>query len=161
MSGPGRTPQQTPGTRRPSVRTTRGSPASNSMWPAIRQAQSVLSAQQQAIASLQAQLAGQHPSPTPKVPSSAAPEKCTLDMTMAVFRSWTRSMTCWLNLCRLQPPEAAHHIRLFCVPALQRALDARFTDAQWGALSIDAALKEIGKVVLRSTNQAVQWSDFF
>ena len=70
-------------------------------------------------------------------------------------------MSCWLRLCRLQPPEATHHIRLYCVPALQRALDARFTDAQWDALSIDAALKEVGKVVLRSTNQAVQWSDFF
>ena len=70
-------------------------------------------------------------------------------------------MSCWLQLCKWPPSEAVHHVRLHCVPALQRALDARFTDGQWSALTPDAAMDEVGKIVLRSSNQAVHWAEFF
>lgn len=70
-------------------------------------------------------------------------------------------MSCWLSLCHLSPSDAVQHVRLQCVPALQRALDARFSEAQWSALSPDEALDAVGKVVLRSSNQAVVWSEFF
>ena len=52
-------------------------------------------------------------------------------------------------------------VKLNCVPALQRALDARFSDARWNALTQEEALDAIGNIVLRSSNQAVQWSEFF
>ena len=62
-------------------------------------------------------------------------------------------MSCWLRLCKWPPLEAVHHVRLYCVPALQRA--------QWCAFTPDAALEEVGKIVLRASNQAVHWSEFF
>ena len=57
--------------------------------------------------------------------------------------------------------KAVHHIRLHCVPELQRALDARFTDDQWRALSTEEALDTIGKLVLRASNKAAQYQEFF
>ena len=125
----------------------------------------MLNAQQQAIQSLQADLArasvSTNTSPLPRIPQSAAPEKCEAEMSSASFRSWRRSMSCWLQLCRWPPSEAVHHIRLHCVPTLQRSLDARFTEAQWSALTPEEALDAVGKLVLRSSNQAAQWSEFF
>ena len=52
-------------------------------------------------------------------------------------------------------------MRLHCTPAQQRAVDARFTLGEWGALTQSAALDALGKLVLRSSNKAVQWSEFF
>ncbi|KAK8392167.1 hypothetical protein O3P69_017638 [Scylla paramamosain] len=95
------------------------------------------------------------------VPLSAAPEKYDLDMTPAAFRSWERSMECWLLLCKWPRQEAVHHVRLLCGPALQRALDARFTFDQWSALTQQEALDAIGNLVLRSSSPAVQWTEFF
>ena len=42
-------------------------------------------------------------------------------MTPAAFRTWRRSVSACLQLCRLPDREAVQHIRLTCVPALQRA----------------------------------------
>lgn len=70
-------------------------------------------------------------------------------------------MECWLLLCKWPPQEAVQHIRLLCVPALQRAMDARYTLHQWQALTPPMALDAIGKLVLRSSTQAVLWAEFF
>ena len=40
-------------------------------------------------------------------------------------------------------------------------MDARFTSDEWGALTQQAALDAVGKLVLRASNQAVQWAEFF
>ena len=70
-------------------------------------------------------------------------------------------MSCWLQICRWPVHEAVHHIRLHCVPELQRALDARFSDSQWSILSTEEALSAIEKLVLRASNRAAQWYEFF
>ncbi|KAK8385250.1 hypothetical protein O3P69_012221 [Scylla paramamosain] len=129
------------------------------------QARQTISDQQQAITTLQANMAALitrgNVAPAPRVPLSAAPEKCDLDMTPAAFRSWKRSMACWLLLCKWPRQEAVHHVRLLCGPPLQRALDARFTFDQWSALTQQEALDAIGNLVLRSSSPAVQWTEFF
>ena len=135
------------------------------LMPLLQQARQTINEQQQAITTLQANMATLSTrgsaTPTSRVPPSAAPEKCDLEMTSAAFRSWRRSMECWLLLCRWPQQEAVHHIRLHCTPLLQRAVDARFTIDEWGALTQQEALDAIGKLVLRSSNQAVQWAEFF
>ncbi|KAG0694224.1 hypothetical protein GWK47_027281 [Chionoecetes opilio] len=118
---------------RRSIYSTRRTPAPTvprGLMPALREARETIAAQQQAIMTLQSGLAALSPrgpagAPTPRVPPSAAPEKCELQMSPATFRSWRRSIECWLHLCRCPPQEAVHHIRLHCVPALQCAVDAR------------------------------------
>ena len=150
--------QATPGPRR--------SPRTPARYlPAMHQAHAVLTAQQQAIEDLQTSLAAatlRGPTPVPLgVTTSAAPEKCEVDMTTSAFRSWRRSMTSWLQICRWPQQEAVLHIRLHCVLDLQRALDARFTDSQWGALTTEEAMDAIEKLVLRASNRAAQWSEFF
>ena len=57
--------------------------------------------------------------------------------------------------------QAVIHIRLLCVPALQRALDARLAAVQWMVLTSKELLDAIGKVVLKSSSQAVRWAEFF
>ena len=101
--------------------------------PTMQQARAVLAAQQQQIQDLQVSLANASVrGPSMPIPlglaASAAPEKCETEMSSAAFRSWRRSMGCWLQICHWPSQEAVHHIRLHCVPELQRALDARFTD---------------------------------
>lgn len=136
-----------------------------SLQPLLQQARQTISDQQQAITTLQANMAALitrgNVAPAPRVPLSAAPEKCDLDMTPAAFRSWKRSMECWLLLCKWPRQEAVHHVRLLCGPPLQRALDARFTFDQWSALTQQEALDAIGNLVLRSSTPAVQWAEFF
>lgn len=157
MPPPRRSPSSTPRTKTPAV--------PRSLQPLFYQARQTINDQQQAILALQAEMAALNTrgstAPTPRVPASAAPEKCDLEMTPAAFRSWRRSMECWLLLCKWPQHEAAHHVRLHCTPALQRAVDARFDLDEWSALTESAALDAIGKLVLRSSNQAVQWSEFF
>ena len=70
-------------------------------------------------------------------------------------------MECWLLLWKWPRQEAVHHVRLHCTPGLQRAVDARFSLGEWGALTQSAALDALGTLVLRSSNKAVQWSEFF
>ena len=70
-------------------------------------------------------------------------------------------MTCWIQLNNFQRQEVVLHIRLHCDPALQRALDARFSDVSWNAFNQEEALDAIANIVLRASNQAVQWSEFF
>ncbi|KAK8385791.1 hypothetical protein O3P69_016517 [Scylla paramamosain] len=119
-----------------------------SLQPLLQQTRQTISDQQQAITTLQANMAALitrgNVAPAPRVPLSAAPEKCDLDMTPAAFRSWKRSMECWLLLCKWPRQEAVHHVRLLCGPPLQRALDARFTFDQWSALTQQEALDAIG-----------------
>ncbi|XP_063876921.1 uncharacterized protein K02A2.6-like [Scylla paramamosain] len=104
-----------------------------SLQPLLQQAKQTISDQQQAITTLQANMAALitrgNVAPAPRVPHSAAPEKCDLDMTPAAFRSWKRSM--------------------------------EFTFNQWSALTQQEALDAIGNLVLRSSTPAVQWAEFF
>ncbi|XP_066964371.1 uncharacterized protein [Macrobrachium rosenbergii] len=147
--------------RPPQATPRRGSPAMpRALSRAVTQAQMIIADQQRAIRSLQDALPGSGPR-AGKIPVSAAPEKCDVVMSSAAFRSWRRSMTCWIHLNKFPPQDVVLHIRLNCVPALQRALDARYSEAKWNALTPDTALDAIGNIVLRSSNQAVQWSEFF
>ncbi|KAK8378978.1 hypothetical protein O3P69_009604 [Scylla paramamosain] len=61
-----------------------------SLQPLLQQARQTISDQQQAITTLQANMAALitrgNVAPAPRVPLSAAPEKCDLDMTPAAFR---------------------------------------------------------------------------
>ena len=133
--------------------------------PLLQRARQTITNQQRAITALQDNMAALNTRgnaiPNTRVPPSAAPEKCNLEMTPAAFRSWRRSMECWLFLGKWPRQEAVHHIRLHCAPPLQRAVDARFILDEWGALTQKEALDAIGKLVLRSSNQAVQWAEFF
>ena len=70
-------------------------------------------------------------------------------------------MECWLFLGKWPRQEAVHHISLHSAPPLQCAVDARFTFDEWGILTQKDALDAIGKLVLCSSNQAVQWAEFF
>ena len=97
----------------------------------------------------------------PRVPASEAPEKCKLEMTVGDFKAWKCSMEWWLNLNKWIPSEAVGHIRLLCSPPLQRAMDARFSVAQWSALSPTEALDAIKRIVLQPKNRAAVWSKFF
>ena len=131
----------------------------------ILQAQHMLQAQQQEIDTLRAEVTAMTlqggSAPQPRIPASAAPEKCEAEMSPAAFRSWQRSMECWLKLCKLKPSESVHHIRLHCVPVLQRALDSRYSEAQWSALKAVQAFDAIKQLVVKAANQAVQWLNFF
>ena len=70
-------------------------------------------------------------------------------------------MQCWLDLNGWVPVEAVLHIRLHCTPPLQRSLDARFTAAEWQALTVEEALDSVGRIALQATNQAADWCKFF
>ncbi|KAK3888627.1 hypothetical protein Pcinc_007352 [Petrolisthes cinctipes] len=82
-------------------------------------------------------------------------------MSTASFRSWRRSVECWVRLHWWGSPEAGLHIRLCCTLALQRNLDTRYTMLQWVALSTTEALDAIENLILKGTNQAVTWTTFF
>ncbi|XP_076050210.1 uncharacterized protein LOC143030874 [Oratosquilla oratoria] len=127
---------------------------------ALEQAHRLLLAQTDAIVSLQQQLAAR-PAQTTSVSRSSAPEKCDMDMSTAAFRSWRRSMQCWLDLNGWAPTEAVLYIRLHCTPPLQRSLDARFTAAEWQALTVKEALDSVSGIALQATNQAADWCRFF
>ena len=99
--------------------------------------------------------------PSSRVPASAAPEKCKLEMSVGEFKAWKCSMEWWLNLNKWVPSEAVGHIRLLCSPPLQRAMDARFSVAQWSVLTIAEALEAIKRIVLQPKNRAAVWSKFF
>lgn len=99
--------------------------------------------------------------PRRKVFSTAGLDKCDLDMSAADFRTWRRSLEDWIELNAVGDGDAARYIRLLCAPELQKALDARYPKAQWDATSAAEALESVGKLVLRTANQAVQWSNFF
>ncbi|KAK3880046.1 hypothetical protein Pcinc_015433 [Petrolisthes cinctipes] len=113
--------------RRPRLltQTPRASPRSLQTPRVLGQTHQLLMAQTEAITSLQQQLAAAgRPRSHPSVPRSSAPEKCDMEMTTSAFRTWRRSMECWLGLNGWPPQEAVLHIRLHCTPALQRSLDA-------------------------------------
>ena len=152
--------------RRPSLTPARGrpSPTSRASSSLVSQAQSTLLAQQEVIASLQASLASLSTSSRRipgRTPAGATPEKCELEMSSAGFRTWRRSVEAWLALAGWLDQDAVLHIRLLCVSDLQRALDVKFTTEQWCALTPKSALDAIERTVLRASNQAVRWSDFF
>lgn len=132
------------------------------LLPVINEARQTIAAQHQAITMSQASLANLSvwgfEAPTARVPTSAAPGKRELEMSLASFRSWKGSMECWLRLCKWLPQEAVYLIRLHCVPVLQHTVDARFTLDDWGALTHAAVLDAISKLVLRSSTQVIQWS---
>ncbi|XP_045122674.1 uncharacterized protein LOC123511117 [Portunus trituberculatus] len=126
----------------------------------LAQAQTFLLSQQGAIAALQRDVATMG-TPRRKVFSTAGLDKCDLDMSAADFRTWRRSLEDWIELNAVGKGDAARYIRLLCAPELQKALDARYPKAQWDATSADEALENVSRLVLRTANQAVQWSNFF
>ncbi|KAK3894919.1 hypothetical protein Pcinc_001367 [Petrolisthes cinctipes] len=150
--------------RRPRLltQTPRTSPRSLQTPRVLGQTHQLLMAQTEAITSLQQQLAAAgRPRSHSSVPRSSAPEKCDMEMTTAAFRTWRQSMECWLGLNGWPPQQAVLHIRLHCTPALQRSLDARFSDREWRALATEEALDAIGCIALQVTNQAADWCKFF
>jgi len=88
-------------------------------------------------------------------------DKCDLDMTAADVRSWRRSVEDWSLLNMVKDADAVRYIRLLCVPSLQKALDARYTSVEWSGLTAAEAMDGVSKIVLRASNQAVRWSEFF
>ena len=70
-------------------------------------------------------------------------------------------MEWWLSLNRWDPSDAAGHIRLCCTPELQKALDARYTVAQWSSLTGEEALNAIKGIVSQPSNKAANWDNFF
>ena len=106
--------------------------------------------------------AGQHaPTARPNVPSSAAPEKCRLEMPASNFRSWKHSMDWWLKLNKWSAADAVGHIRLSCTPELQRALDARYSVLQWSMLAPHDAIEAIKQITVKPVNKAAEWDKFF
>ena len=95
------------------------------------------------------------------MPVTVTPEKCEVEMTASAFRSWRRSMLSWVSLNGWPDRVATPHIRLNCVPSLQRAIDARYADGEWEQLSPKEALDAIAGIVLQAANQAVTWEAFF
>ena len=67
-------------------------------------------------------------------------------------------MEWWLNLNRWDPSDAVGHIRLLCTPPLQKAMDARYSIAQWSLLTPEEALNAIKAIVLQPTNKATNFS---
>ena len=64
-------------------------------------------------------------------------------------------MLSWVSLNGWPDRVATPHIRLNCVPSLQRATDARYADGEWEQLSPKEALDAIAGIVLQAANQAV------
>ena len=95
-----------------------------------------------------------------RIPSSAAPEKCKLEMPVEEFRTWKTSMSWWLKLNAWAQAEAVGYIRLSCEPSLQHALDAKYTVQQWANLEIEEALEAIKQVTVQPSNQASE-NDLF
>ena len=79
----------------------------------------------------------------PRIPNSAAPEKCKLEMGSEDFRTWMTSMEWWLKLNQWQRVDAVSYIRLACTPDLQRAIDSKFTVSAWSNLSVSECIEEI------------------
>ena len=98
---------------------------------------------------------------TPKAPNSAAPAKCKANMTSADFRTWRRTMIDWLRMNRTRPSDIPPLVRMHCEPDLQRAIDARYSEARWNALDAEETADTIAKLVLQASNEAATWADFF
>lgn len=59
----------------------------------------------EAISSLQQQLARR---PRPSSPRSSALKKCDMEMAKATFRTWRRSMECWLDQDQIEGSAGVH-----------------------------------------------------
>ena len=95
------------------------------------------------------------------LPSSAAPEKCRLNMTVSEFRAWQHSMEWWGRLNGWNAVDALGHIRLLCVPELQRVLDNKYGVDRWAAMSPQAAMDAIKQIAVLPANKAAEWDKFF
>ena len=125
-----------------------------------------LQSQQAAIEALTRQLSAlqgdNSTTPAPgRAPAAAAPGKCKLDMSMSAFRSWRRSVLCWLHLNKWVGREALMHLRLWCEVDLQSALDAKFTTDELLMMTPSAMLDAMLELVTSSSNQAVLWDVLF
>ncbi|XP_066965683.1 uncharacterized protein [Macrobrachium rosenbergii] len=94
-------------------------------------------------------------------PAAVAPEKCKLDMYLSAFRSWRRSVECWLHLNKWVGIEAVMHLRLWYEAELQSTLDAKLSSDEIFAMTPSAMLDAIQELVTSSSNQAVLWDMFF
>ena len=99
--------------------------------------------------------------PRAKIPSSAAPPKCELEMPIEKFRTWRTSMEWWLKLNSYGPTEVSGYIRLQCVPDLQEALDSRYSVQEWSDLTANEALNAIKLIAVLPTNQAADKDKFY
>ena len=95
------------------------------------------------------------------VPSSAAPDKCKLEMPIEEFRTWKTSISWWLRLNNWSQTEAVGFIRLTCANELQRALDDRYTVQQWSVMTMEEALEAIAQIVVQPSNQAAEKGLFY
>ena len=95
------------------------------------------------------------------IPSSAAPDKCKLEMAMEDFRTWKTSMSWWLRLNAWPQTQAVGYIRLSCTTELQRALDDKYTVQQWSDMTTEEALEAIKQITVQPTNQAAEKDIFY
>ncbi|XP_063858640.1 uncharacterized protein LOC135099899 [Scylla paramamosain] len=80
---------------------------------------------------------------TSRVPPSAAPENCDLEVAPAAFRSWRRSMELLAPSLQMATTGGIPPLRLHCIPALQRTIDAKFTlEIHWGGCSLAVPIDE-------------------
>ena len=96
-----------------------------------------------------------------RVPSSAAPQKCELEMTEEKFRSWRTSMKMWILLNGWHQTESVCYIRLICTQELQGVLDNRYPIAQWTSMTTDQALAAIGHITVKYSNKAAEKELFY
>ena len=106
-------------------------------------------------------MAGPQSSNRCHIPSSAAPDKCKLEMPVEEFRTWKTSMSWWLRLNNWSQTEAVGFIRLSCATELQCALDDKHTVQQWAGMTADEALEAIRHITVQPTNQAAEKDVFY
>ncbi|KAG0728834.1 Deformed epidermal autoregulatory factor 1 [Chionoecetes opilio] len=82
---------------------------------------------------------GRDRGPRARALNISAVDKCDQNMTSADFRTWCRSVEDWLTLNEVKDRQVCY-IYLVCVPAVQKALDARLSHAEWDATSSAATL---------------------
>ena len=106
--------------------------------------------------------AGQDAAPRPnRVPSSAAPDRCKLEMTAGDYRAWKNSMDWWLKHNQFNATDAVGHIRLSCSSELQHVIDTKYSVTQWSMLSPHDALEAIKNITVQPENKAAEWHKFF
>ncbi|MPD04704.1 hypothetical protein E2C01_100407 [Portunus trituberculatus] len=88
-----------------------------SLKPLLQQARPTITKQQQAITTLQADMAALHTcgneAPTPQVHPPAALEKCNLEMMLTAFRSWRPRRGCRIHLRRVEGPNTTGTVRRY------------------------------------------------
>ena len=96
-----------------------------------------------------------------KLPSSAQPSKCELDMTPEDFRSWKTTLSMWIALSRVSNQESVILIRMFCTPQLQKALDNRIACEEWARLMPAEGMDLLEGITVKYTSRAADIGAFY